>query len=62
MTPEEADLKLRGKLAELFQTMSEAADAGVDVGYVWGEIMRSMIVQAEAAGAEIPPMLKMIFS
>ena len=61
MTPEEADLKLRAKMGELFETMNEAAEAGVDVGYVWGEIVRSMIVQAEAAGAEIPLMLKMAF-
>lgn len=53
---------MRVKLAELLEAMDAAAQVGVDVQQIMGEIVRHMMAQAEAAGVEVSPLAKMLFS
>ena len=53
---------MKQALANLFEKMDEAARQGVDVSAMMGELARHAISQAEAAGEEISPLVKMLFS
>ena len=57
-----AEQAMKQALANLFEKMDEAARQGVDVSAMMGELARHAISQAEAAGEEISPLVKMLFS
>ena len=59
---ESAEQAMREALANLFEKMDAAAQHGVDVSAVMGELARHAIAQAEAAGEQISPLVKMMFS
>ena len=59
---EQAEQAMREALANLFEKMDAAAQLGVDVSALVGELAQHAVSQAEAAGEEISPLVKMLFS
>ena len=57
----EAEAEVKQRLADLFESMGRAQAFGVNVEAIMGEIARHAIAQAEAAGEQVSPIVKMLF-